>query len=348
MRKVSTSDIVALLALCLASAITLIAGSHLWALDGVRSAQALGGWLKWPMLVFTFLGDEHFYLIALPLVYWCFHKNLGADLGILLVLSSFTNTGLKSLFKHARPFWEAPALKLSDASSFSTPSGHAQNSAALFGQAARFVADRRRGWIGAVLLALLIALVALSRVYLAAHFPGDVLWGAAVGLGLLALYAALKPVLLPWLRRASRVTHLLLALATATAIIALVAAVLAIPFDVGSRFGELYAEAESDALADAATVAGLAFGLWIGLVLESRHVRFSVAGPWPQRAARYLAGLVGLFVIWMGLRRLLPQEPLWLGLILRTIRYGLAMLWAIALWPWLFVRFGLGSRRTHD
>lgn len=341
-----TSDLNAILAVALlvALAVTLIVGDRLWALDGVRGLQALGGWLKWPMLVFTFLGDEQFYLIAMPLVYWCLHKGLGADLGILLVLSSFTNTGLKSFFKHARPFWEAPALKLSDASSFSIPSGHAQNSAALFGQVARFAAGWRRLW--AALLALLIALVALSRVYLGVHFPGDVLWGAAAGLGLLVLYAALKPVLLPRLKTLSLGGHILLALAVAATMPLVVAALLAIPFGSGSRFGGLYVEAASSALEDGATAAGLTFGLWIGLVLESRYVRFDVVGPWPQRMARYLIGMIGLFVIWLGLRLLFPQEPLWLGLVLRTVRYGLAMLWAIALWPWLFVRLRLGGSLT--
>ena len=94
------------------------------------------------MAIFTFLGDEQFYLLLVPLVYWCLNKELGADLGVLLVLSSFTNTALKSFFKHSRPFWEAPALQLGDASSFSTPSGHAQTSAALFGYLAWFVADK--------------------------------------------------------------------------------------------------------------------------------------------------------------------------------------------------------------
>ena len=119
---------------------------------------------------------------------------------MLLVLSSFTNTALKSFFKHSRPFWEAPALQLGEASSFSTPSGHAQTSAALFGYLAWFVADKRRGRLWVTLLGLLIVLVALSRVYLGVHFLGDILWGAAVGLSLAALYAWLKPKLLPRLK----------------------------------------------------------------------------------------------------------------------------------------------------
>lgn len=342
--KPNTLTAIALLALLLAAILTAAFGASLWDTVTVQAVQGLGGWLKLPMKVFTFLGDEQFYLIAIPLVYWCLHKGLGQALGILLVLSSFTNTALKSLFKHSRPFWEVSALKLSEAGSFSTPSGHAQTSAALFGQAAWFAADKRRGRLWAVLLALVIALVCLSRVYLGVHFPGDVLWGAAVGLTLLALYNGLKSRLLPWLKGLSFGIHALLALATAVTMLAAVALLLSVPFGTGQMFGELYTEAWGDALSDGATVAGLVFGLWIGLVLETRYVRFSVAGPWWQRLLRYLIGVAGLFAIWMGLRILFPQEPLVLGLALRMVRYGLAMLWAIALWPWLFVRAGLAMR----
>ncbi len=342
MKKTSTLGIIAIVALLASLVVTLIAGGWLWALDGVRSFQALGGWLKLPMRIFTFLGDEQFYLIAIPMVYWCIHKGLGQDLGILLVLSSFTNTAVKSFFKHSRPFWENASLRLSDATSFSTPSGHAQSSAALFGQVGRFGADRRNRWLWIVGMALLIVMVCLSRVYLGVHFPGDVLWGAAVGLALLALYDGPKPALLPRLKKLSLGMHVLLALVTAAVMLAVVAWVLSIPFGTGQMFGALYTEAWSSALSDAGTIAGLTFGLWIGLVLETRHVGFSVAGPLWQRGLRYVLGVIGLAAIWLGLKILFPEEPLALGLVLRIVRYGLAMLWAIALWPWLFVRIGLG------
>lgn len=333
----------ALLALLLAAILTTLFGASLWDVLTVQGFQALGGWLKLPMEIFTFLGDEQFYLVAIPLVYWCLHKGLGQDLGILLVVSTFTNTAVKSFIKHARPFWESASLGIGHAESFSTPSGHAQTSAALFGQVAWFAADKRRGRLWVILLALVIALVALSRVYLGVHFPGDILWGAAVGLTLLALYNGLKPRLLPWFKRLSLGLHVLLALITAAVMLGLVSLLLSIPFGSGQMFGELYTAAWSSALEDGATIAGLTIGLWLGLALETRYVRFSVAGPWLQRVLRYVIGVAALLGIWMGLRVLFPQEPLALGLILRIVRYALAMGWAIVIWPWLFVKVGLGT-----
>lgn len=343
MKRTSVLKSSAAVALPLALIVTLLAAGWLWSLSGVLGLQALGGWLTAPMRVITFLGDERFYLIAIPMVYWCIHKGLGADLAVLLIISSFINGALKSFIKHNRPFWQEPRLQLDDATSFSTPSGHSQASAALFGHLAWRQANKRRGVLWIAILGLLILLVAFSRVYLGVHFPGDVLWGAAIGLLLAALYGKFKPALVRRLRRLSLGQHLTLALAAAALIFGLDALLLGIPFGTGQAYRVLYPEAWRATLDEAATVAGLAFGLWFGLALESRYIRFSVAGRWWQRVLRYVIGLIGLAAIWFGLRLVFPQEPLALGLALRGVRYGLAMLWAIVFWPWLFLRLGLAS-----
>jgi membrane-associated phospholipid phosphatase len=347
MNKKYIVAVIALAFLLLVALLTVIFGTWLWSLDAARALQSLGGWLTLPMRLFTFLGNDFFYLTAIPLVYWCIHKGLGADLGALLVLSSLVNGVVKSFVKQGRPFWHDAALRLDDATSFSTPSGHAQTSAALFGYLAWFLTGRRRGVLWIVILTLVIILVALSRVYLGVHYPGDVLWGMAVGLGVAALYIWLKPVLLPRLRLLSLGMHVVLALIAAILIPTVEALLLAIPFGSSRAFGALYTQAWSTTLDEATTVGGLAFGLWVGLVVESRHVRFSVAGPFWQRVLRYVLGIVGVLAIWMGLRVIFPEEPLMLGLALRMVRYGLAMLWAILVWPWLFLKIGLGARESQ-
>ena len=114
---------------------------------------------------------------------------------------------------------------------------------------------------------------------------------------------------------------MLLALVAAAFIFVVISLLLAVPFGTGQMFGEVYTDAYRSALEDAATIAGLAFGLWVGLALETHAVRFTVAGPWWQRALRYVIGVVGLFVIWMGLRMVFPHEPTTLGIALRMVRY---------------------------
>lgn len=338
---------IAILALVLVAVLTALPGVSLWDVASVRAVQG-GGALETPMAFLSFLGTEEFYLVLLPLFYWCLNKGLGADLGVLLVSSGFINSALKALFKLPRPFWRDPALQLSYETTFSLPSGHAQNSTTIFGYLAWRLAEedgktrgRSLSWIGVALLVMLIVLISISRVYLGVHFPGDVLWGAVVGAGIVAVYAWLKPRLLPRLHELSVGTHVLLALITAAFILGLEVSLLSVPFGPGPTFGEFYPEAWGATLDSAGTLAGLAFGLWVGLALEMRYVRFAVQGPFWKRALRYLVGVGGLFVIWMGLRLIFPQEPLAVGLALRVVRYACAMLWAIAGWPWLFVRLKL-------
>lgn len=99
-----------------------------------------------------------------------------------LVLASFggtllLNTVLKLLFARPRPNLFPPLVV---ENSYSFPSGHTMAAAAVYGLLALLLWQRGRyGWaIGAALWVLLIA---LSRVYLGAHYPSDVLASLALG-----------------------------------------------------------------------------------------------------------------------------------------------------------------------
>jgi undecaprenyl-diphosphatase len=90
------------------------------------------------------------------------------------------NLLLKLAFQRARPHAE-PAYLLPRPSSLSFPSGHTMGSAGVLGSLAvvvRVLRPRRAVWLSvAVLCALAVLGVALSRVYLGAHYPSDVLGG---------------------------------------------------------------------------------------------------------------------------------------------------------------------------
>jgi len=90
------------------------------------------------------------------------------------------NVLLKLLFHRARPHAE-PAYLLPRPRSLSFPSGHTMGSAGVLGSLAviaRVLRPRRSVWIVAALWSALGILgVALSRVYLGAHYPSDVLGG---------------------------------------------------------------------------------------------------------------------------------------------------------------------------
>ncbi|HEU4776906.1 MAG TPA: phosphatase PAP2 family protein [Telluria sp.] len=92
------------------------------------------------------------------------------------------NVLLKYIFQRARPHFDAPLVSLA---SFSFPSGHTSGATVLYGMlAAWLVCHCRAKALQALIVAAalwMIALVALSRVYLGAHYLSDVLAGMAVG-----------------------------------------------------------------------------------------------------------------------------------------------------------------------
>lgn len=323
-------------------------GSILWSTELVFRVQQFAEWLREPMEVITFFGDEAWFLLFVSLIFWSINKRLGIDLGVLLIAAGAGNTLLKCIFKVPRPFWLDPALGADPIRSFSFPSGHAQTGTVLYGDLARHVS---RGGIAGpsrllsvIGLIVFILLVSLSRIILGVHFPGDVLVGILVGLVTLVVYLWAQRAVGGWLARRTLLQHVVLATLVGGLLLGLNLLALRLPVRDTGAYALFYAEGIRTSMNEAANLTGLVIGLWIGLALEARTVRFTVAGPAWQRTVRYLVGVLGILAIWMGLRLVFPSEPLALGLALRIVRYGLTMFWAIYLWPALFVRVGLGSR----
>jgi undecaprenyl-diphosphatase len=134
------------------------------------------------------LGDKRLAILpgavaALTFLVWRGRRAAGILLamGLAVGLSDWTGALLKEAFQRIRPCHVLPAVHLlvGCTRSFSLPSNHAVNMAAL-----ATVAWTTRT-PGRVCLAILAAGVAFSRVYVGAHYPGDVLvgalWGGAIG-----------------------------------------------------------------------------------------------------------------------------------------------------------------------
>jgi hypothetical protein len=53
------------------------------------------------METFSFLGSEYFFLILLPAFCWCVEASTGLRVGVILLVSTSVNDGLKLVF-HVR------------------------------------------------------------------------------------------------------------------------------------------------------------------------------------------------------------------------------------------------------
>lgn len=281
-----------------------------WGIQGNQAVQAWGS----PALdaffrAITMLGDEKFYLLLVPFLYWVIDKRLALRAGVLYLLSAYLNVVLKAIFSIPRP--SADLVRVLDgATGYSFPSGHAQSTTTAWGYLA---AIQRKRWLWA-LAVVIIGLVGLSRVYLGVHYPQDVIAGTLVAALLVALYLRLEK----WI--AGRFHLSLPAQVILAVAVPLVLLLLHAETDTGSSMGTL-------------------LGLSLGVILERRYVRFGNAGTPSRRALRFVAGLTVLLALYFGLKVILPA-----GLGFRTLRYGLIGLWASLGAPWVFVRTGLAPR----
>ena len=289
-----------------------------WGLDVIRFVQQI----QHPAVdVFfegvTFLGNEPFFLVFLPTVFWCINFDVGARLGVTVLLSTYLNVSLKDLFMHPRPFEIDPSVQRYDTYGFGLPSGHAQTAVVMWGVLA---AEIRRRWAWVIAIVLMV-LIGFSRIYLGVHFPTDVLLGWIVGVLVLGLYVWREREIESWLARRSIAAQLALAAGVPLVLVLLHAS-------------------ENTVIS-----MGVLLGLGIGGVLAVHFVPFTAEGPLWQRVLRFVVGVIGLLALYVGLKAVFPAEGERYYALLRFVRYAITGFWGALGAPWVFKLLGIAGER---
>lgn len=139
------------------------------------------------MPVITLLGDAGLFWIAIAVVLLFIpkYRKVGLGMGAALIMGLLVcNVTMKPLFARPRPydyqllhFGKEIKLLIEAQHDFSFPSGH---TLASFEAATVLAIHSKKAGIPALLLACLIA---FSRLYLYVHYPTDVLFSVAMGIG---------------------------------------------------------------------------------------------------------------------------------------------------------------------
>lgn len=137
---------------------------------------------------FSFLGEEMICIAVMGFVYWGLDKKRGERIGAAIMLTNVSIGLLKNIFSRVRPWAASGSIDLlRDVDGFSFPSGHSANCTALYPTTAYEFKERKwLKWI-AVFVPLLCG---VSRCYVGAHWPTDVIVGLATGLLIFALVEA--------------------------------------------------------------------------------------------------------------------------------------------------------------
>jgi membrane-associated phospholipid phosphatase len=310
--------------------------------------QGLGGWLELPMKFFSFLGSEEFFLVALPLIYWCVDSNAGLRIGVIVLFSGCLNDILKLALHGPRPYWYSTQVKaLADETSFGVPSGHAQVAVSLWGMAATQI---KRPWAW-VVAGFLILMIGLSRLYLAVHFPHDVFLGWVLGLLILWAFSRWWDSVAIWAKKKSLGQQI--GLAFAASLLLIVLGALALGTLRGWTLPAVWLENARQAgveelpapltLNSTITSAAVLFGMLAGLAWMNSQGGFSAVGSLGQRAGRLLLGVAGVLILYLGLKAIFPTGETFIPYFLRYLRYALIGLWISAGAPWIFVKLKLAQ-----
>ncbi|MCF7808123.1 MAG: phosphatase PAP2 family protein [Candidatus Marinimicrobia bacterium] len=267
-------------------------------------------WLTPIMKFFTFLGDEEFFLLFLPLAYWLWRKEIMGRAGMILLFTFLLNAMIKGFFQVPRP---DSIEHLVHADDWSFPSGHSQGAMVLWG----WLAWEFKNVRGYLLAGILVGLIGFSRIYLGVHYPVDVLGGFAIGLVTLSVYAwLLKQRPAGWIAlgptRQSMVIFVLL-------------------------MGLFMMQRD---LSEVSIKGGAAFiGFLTGYLHERKYLSCGLKPGMSLLLSRLVLGLVGILLIWMGLKQIFVSMGYTTDMAM-FIRYALLGAWISYGAPYLFCRFG--------
>jgi membrane-associated phospholipid phosphatase len=313
-------------------------------------SQSLVSWLAQVMKFFTFLGSTQFYLLVAPAILWCVDSVLGVRLGMFLMINATVNAALKVAFHGPRPYWYSSDVKVLGGAeqSFGAPSGHAQNAVVVWGT----LADRIKSRLAWIIAIIVMFMIGISRIILALHFPHDVLLGWLFGAIMLWILLRFEKPVVNWIKQFSVSIQLfLIFLFSLFLILIVVIAQLtlrgwSVPVEwVNNAHIAFPTEPPINPLSyhNFLSSTGAFFGLAAGWIWISRLGGFSIRDRWFKLILRYILGVLGVLILYLGLNSLLPQAENLISYVLAYIQFALIGFWMSGFAPWLFVKLKLAS-----
>lgn len=274
----------------------------------------LGSWFDSFMVIITYLGDEIFYTLFLPVLYWCYHRRNTMVIGAVFLVSITLNDIVKEIFNNPRP---DPEKLLEGFRALTNkyrpsdpgfPSGHTQVSVSMWG-AIMYLA-RNKIVIAAGII--MIILVPYSRLYLGVHHLGDVVGGYLLGILCLVTVIPLAGLVEKHYEKLREIYTVVI--------------LLAVPF-------MLYHILPGRSICN---YMGVFSGFLVGAYLARDRIAFFPRNGLLPTVIKLIIGFIGLFLIKEGVKIILPSTPL-----AGFMRYWLMGFWITFIGPLIFSKWEL-------
>ena len=256
----------------------------------------------------TILGEETLVILFVVALWFAVDSRLAQKVFFVTICSMGLNGVVKNIAQVPRPFDKGIVpVRQETATGFSFPSGHTQNFSTW---STLFAIEFKKKWL-TVLVAVFIALVAFSRLYLGVHYPSDVIVGVALGVGMAFLGNYL-------FERVKDVKKLYVAVLIIFA-----------PFIV------YFLIVAHEHFADFFKVFGMMGGLTLIAFLQEKSEPLSYDVPWWKKLIRIVIGVAIAFVLKEGLK-IFKMGGVHVELLVDTLRYFAVVLAVGYLCPLFF------------
>lgn len=135
---------------------------------------------------FTICTEVPVITVLTAILYWCINKKAGQRILFALCGSLNINIGVKNFVKMARPIGlkGLESLRIETATGYSFPSGHTQTATTFW---IAMMTQFKKAWVYIIGILMILG-AGISRLYLAVHWPMDVIVGWFFGIVLSILF----------------------------------------------------------------------------------------------------------------------------------------------------------------
>ncbi|MGL4914628.1 MAG: phosphatase PAP2 family protein [Romboutsia sp.] len=272
-------------------------------------------------LIFTISTELPVIVAFTAYTYWCLNKKTGQKILFSLIGNITLNTGIKELVKAPRPIGVEGinSMRVSTATGYSFPSGHTQTATSFW---VSLIVIFKKSWV-TILGTIMFLGVGISRVYLALHWPIDVICGWVFGIG----FTIILCKIFDYVSKTKKYWFLILIL---------------VPFIIGIFIVDSQGYTK---------IFGLLTGYILGYIVEDKYIKFNTeyqnkgkinfsknnknnyynVNKIKRDISRFLIGIITLGGLYLVLKYIMPDE-----VIFNYIRYTIVVFYAMAGVPTIF------------